>query len=395
MRSLALALIVTAHFAARAQSIPTFVTTPLVTINDSIGDTTRTSARLVDAKRLSDGRMVAAVCGPNELRSYDAAGKRLGTISLLENPGPQRILWRLFSAGGDTLGAFENLNVRLTLIDPAFRIARTVTIPNPDTTTFNGRPRSSRLDVIGRLADGTYIGRIAAPLGRDSGYQRRPLPLYHFDGAGRLLDSLTTVGNEDRVIPGSRVPQSIRLGRTTTVAVVGDRLVVGDQTTPFLVEHDGAFKVTRRTPTITKPVAVTDSVRAAWTRIAVERSLTPTNGVIPPYGDFYPDSTAAFRDLVAGTDRRVWAQDPLGADFYPLIWTAYQDGRPVARAELPSRFYPTQFGPDWVLGLAYDTTQADRLQLLKLTPGALTNAHLSPRDAAPANRPRCGAFSSR
>jgi hypothetical protein len=389
----ALVIVIVAHF-ARAQSIPTFVTAPLLTI-DSVGDTTRMSSRLTDAKRLSDGRIVAAVCGANELRSYDQAGKRLGTISLLENPGPQRSLWRLFPAGGDTLGAFEAINVRATLIDPSFKVLRTVPVPNPDTATFNGRPRPTRLEVIGRYPDGTYLGRASANRATDSGFHRRRLPLYRFDDSGKLLDSVILVGMEDRIVPGERVPQSVRLARSTSVAVVGDRLVVGDQAAPFLSEHTADFKLARRTPTMTRPMPVTDSVREAWTRMAVARAMTPTNGTIPPYGDFYPDSTPAFRDLLAGSDRRVWAQDPMGADFYPLIWTAYQGGRAVARAELPARFYPTQFGPDWVLGLAYDTTAVDRLQLLKLTAGSLTNAHLTPKEAAPANRPRCGAFTSR
>jgi hypothetical protein len=82
-------------------------------------------------------------------------------------------------------------------------------------------------------------------------------------------------------------------------------------------------------------------------------------------------------------------------DHYPVLWTAYERGQPVARAELPPRFSPTQFGPDWVLGLAYDTTAVDRLQVLRLTPGPLTNVRLTPKEAAPANRPRCGAWTSR
>jgi hypothetical protein len=366
----------------------------MLTINDSIGDTTRTSSHLTDAKRLSDGRIVAAVCNANEVRGYDATGKRIATIPLDAVRGP-RFLTRLFMAGGDTLAAFELGNEQLTLIGPALTIARTFTIPNPDTATFNGRPRPTRLDVLGRLSDGTFIGRAPiAPGITDTGFFRRGLPLYRFD-AGRLLDSVIVPANETRVIAGQRVPQAIRLGRTTNVAVVGERVVIADQTTPFLDERDVNFKVARRTPTITKPVAINDSVRDAWTRMAVSRTITPTNGVISVYGDFYPDSTPAFRDIVSGSDRRVWAQDPHGADYYPLIWTAYQGGRAVARAELPPRFYPTQFGSDWVLGLAYDTTQVDRLQLLKLTSAALTNSHLTPKDAAPANRPRCGAYISR
>jgi hypothetical protein len=181
----------------------------------------------------------------------------------------------------------------------------------------------------------------------------------------------------------------------TSVAVVDGRLIVGDQTTPSFLEYEPGFRTGRRTATVTRPIPIGDSVRSAWTQVAIARAMTPMNGVLSVYGDFYPDSTAAFRDIVAGTDRRAWLQDPQGADFYPLIWTAYQGGRPIMRAELPPRFYPTQFGPDWVLGLAYDTTPVDKLQLLKLTPGALTIAHLSPKEAAPANRPFCGAWVSR
>lgn len=383
---------------ARAQRVPTFVTTPLVTISDSIGDTTRMSSRLTDAKRLSDGRIVAAVCRANELRAYDASGKRLGSISLLENPGPQRFLWRLFPAGADTLAAFESINNRLTLIDPSFKVARTVTIPNPDTATFQGRPRGTRLDVIGRFANGTWIGRTLPnpPDGNGTyGVDRRQISLYHFDDRGTLLDSVSVAGQEMLRIAGQRSMQVPRLGRGTALAVVGDRLMVGDQTLPFVSEYAPNLTPQARVETITRPVVVGDSIRAAWTRIEVAGQLTPTNGVLAVFASVYAPQTPSFRDLVAGADGRLWVQDPLGADHYPLLWTAYKGGQPVARVELPPRFYPTQFGSDWVLGLAYDTSPVDRLQLLRLTPGALTNVHLSPKDAAPANRPGCGAFTSR
>ena len=402
MRSLALALIVTAHF-ARAQSVPTFVTAPLVTVNDAVGDTTRMSNRFTDAKRLSDGRVVAAICPANELRSYDATGKPIASISLAENPGPQRSLVRLFSAGGDTLAAFENLNVRLTLIDPSFKVLRTVSVPNPDTATFNGRPRPTRLDVIGRFADGSFVGRMpqapmplpVAEANTVYGIDRGSMGLYHFSSAGALLDSVTVPAGEILRVAGQRAIQVPRLGRGTTFAVVGNQLIVGDQTLPFVSEYGMNLVPMNRVETITRPMLMNDSIRAAWIRIETTNQLKPTNGILAVYGVAYPSQTPAFRDLVSGTDGRLWVQDPQGADHYPLLWTAYKGGQPAARVELPPRFYPTQFGPDWVLGLAYDTTAVDRLQLLKLAPGKLTNVHLSPRDAAPANRVRCGAWSSR
>jgi hypothetical protein len=397
MRSLVLALVVIAHSSARAQRVPTFVTAPLVTL-DSVGDTTRMSSRFTDAKRLSDGRVVAAVCRANELRSYDATGKRLGTISLLESGGPQRMLWRLFPAGGDTLGAYESLNVRVTLIDPSFKVARTVAVPNPDTSTFQGRPRGTRLDVVGRFTDGTYIGRVIqnpTDAGGAYGIDRRAMSLYHFDESGRFLDSVSVPGPEMLRVAGRQSIQLPRLGRATTIAVSGDRLLVGDQTFPSVAEYGANLKPLGQVETITRPTLVNDSIRAAWIRIETEGQLTPTNGVLSVYAVSYSPMTPAFRDLVTGADGRIWVQDPQGADHYPMLWTAYKSGQPVARAELPPRFYPTQFGPDWVLGLAFDTTRVDRLALLRLTPGALQNLRLSPKEAAPANRPVCGAFTSR
>jgi hypothetical protein len=396
MRSLVLAVIVIAHTSARAQRVPTFVTAPLVTISDSVGDTTRMSSRLTDAKRLSDGRVVVAVCGANELRSYDTKGQHIATLAIPNSPRQQRLLWRLFPAGGDTLAAYMGINSGVTLIDPTFKVAREIKIPNPDTATFQGRPRSTRLDVIGRFSNGTYVGRLMPNPGDGGGaygIDRRSISLYRFDDAGTILDSATVAGQEILRIAGQRSMQVPRLGRGTTLAVVGDRLMVGDQTFPSIAEYGTNLKPVRQVETITRPMLVSDSIRAAWAR--VENDLTPTNGVRSVFAVTYPPMTPAFRDLVSDIDDRLWVQDPQGADHYPLQWTAYKGGQPVARVELPARFYPTQFGPDWVLGLTFDTTAFDRVALLRLTPGSLRNTRLSPREAAPANRPGCGAWTSR
>jgi hypothetical protein len=396
MRTLVLAVIFIAQ-SAPGQRVSTFVTSPLVMVRDSVGDTTRMSSHFTDAKRLSNRRIVAAVCGANELRAYDASGKPIGSISFQENPGPQRFLIRLFPAGGDTVGAFESLNTRLTLIDPSFKVLRTVSIPNPDTSTFNGRPRPARLDVIGRFSDGSFVARgtVRPDTSVKYGFDRPAISLYRFSAAGAFLDSVTIPGREGLRIAGQRSIQVPRLARGTSLAIDGERLLVGDQTLPFISEYSLKLVPMNRVETITRPTLMTDSIRAAWTRIETAGQLTPTNGVLSVYATVFAPQTPAFGDLVTGTDGRLWVQDPQGADHYPLLWTAYKEGQPVARAELPPRFYPTQFGPDWVLGLAYDTTPVDRLQVLKLTPGPLTNVRLTPKEAAPANRPRCGAWTSR
>lgn len=81
---------------------------------------------------------------------------------------------------------------------------------------------------------------------------------------------------------------------------------------------------------------------------------------------------------------------------YPLAWTAYEDGAPVARAELPPRFFPFEFGRDWVLGITYDELRVERVHLLELVEGELPGLELTPREGqAPTNMPRCGPWAGR
>jgi hypothetical protein len=391
---LAVTLIAVTH-SLHAQSLPTFVTTPTLSIGDTLTDPHFRFERLTDARRLSDGRIVAALCPKSEIRTFDGSGRFLSSLSLNDDPRAQRSLVRLIPAGGDTIGVVEAFfNNRLTLVAPDLTIVGTVPLPNTDTTRM-GQLGPSRLDVIGRFADGSFVGRFGGPVIRGAGRHRRPLHLYRFGPDGALRDSLTVPGLDAFYVETMRGPGAVRMPRTTSIAVLPDRLVIGDQASAFLAEHGMDFKPVRKVMTETRPIAITDSIKAAWTRVAVDRAMTPTNGILAAFADIYPDSTPAFRDIVTGSDGRVWVQDPAGADFYPLIWTAYRGGRALARVELPPRFYPTQFGPDWVLGLAYDTTTIDRVQLLKLAAGPLTNARLTPQAAAPANRVRCGAWVSR
>jgi hypothetical protein len=391
----ALAIAFTAAARLDAQGIATFVTTPRLSIGDTAGEPAYMFSRLTDARRLLDGRFVVAACGDRQLRSFDAQGKHLATLSLAESQAPQRIMVRIFPAGGDTIGVHEILNTRLTLVNRDLQTVRTIPVPNPVPPRPDGRPSMNTTDVIGRFADGTFLGRRVAPPSNEPGITRRMVSFYRFDNAGVIRDSLTgTPGVELMVGPGGR-SGGVRLARSASAAMFADRLLIGDQAVAELAEYGPDLKPLRRVPTATKPVPVTDSIKALWVTAANSRALFPVNGVTPVFLEAYPDMMPAFRDIVTGSDGRAWVQDPIGANSYPLLWTAYQGARPVARVELPARFYPTQFGNDWVLGIQFDTTATERVQLRQFTPGPLSNKMLTPKEAAPTNRPQCGAWISR
>src|SRR5690606_11055749 len=98
-------------------------------------------------------------------------------------------------------------------------------------------------------------------------------------------------------------------------------------------EYGPDLRPLRRVPTITEPAPVTNAVRRRWDE--TRSVLSPPDGVLPVYGEEYAAAMpAAYRDIVAGTDGRVWVQDPDRPGVYPLIWTAYAGGAPVARVEV-------------------------------------------------------------
>ena len=113
------------------------------------------------------------------------------------------------------------------------------------------------------------------------------------------------------------------------------------------------------------------------------------------YADAYAPATPAYRDIIAGNDGRIWVQDPELPGAYPLVWTAYAEGRPSARVELPLRFFPFEFGTDWVLGVSYDELGVERVQVFNFARGPLSNRKLPPHEAAPPNVPRCGSWTAR
>lgn len=110
----------------------------------------------------------------------------------------------------------------------------------------------------------------------------------------------------------------------------------------------------------------------------------------------FADSMPAYGDVLAGRDGRLWVQDPYRMRRYPLTWTAYEEGVPVARAELPPRFFPFEFGRDWVMGITYDELRVERVRLIELVEGELPGLELTPREGqAPTNMPRCGPWAGR
>jgi hypothetical protein len=418
-RSLVVGAFVAAAVAASAQSLPTFVAAPepLLSITEPMRagsgrsvaiPTARGATGLVSgaqlnqvthARRLTDGRIIVSLCS-NQLRTFDARGAIVAQWQ--QNPANRGPMRRVFLTG-DGVGAFEADQGTLFLLNDRLELVREVPLPS----SFNGRslvsdPRVSAggpsfrspLDVLGRLPDGRFVARVLAPPSVKEGVERQAVSVITFDDNGKILDSLAVKGPEIDVLGQATLsPRHVRFERTAVVAVVGARVFIGEQDQASIGVFDSSLKLTTRLPTITAPEPVTEAARAAW--VAAQPTMFAERGTHWEFREPYAEAMPAYGDLVAGADERVWVQNPERPGSYPLVWTAYDGQRAVARAELPPRFFPTEFGADWVLGIASDAQAAQFVQLLRLREGPLTNRTMTAFDAKPQDRQRCDPWLSR
>lgn len=147
------------------------------------------------AARFPDGRVVVATEG-SEVRWYDAAGKKLRSFGR-KGGGPgefQRITF-LGILPGDTVVAFDGGSRRLTLVSPAGRLVRTVSLANP-----------ARRSIAGLLPRGGFLAGSPTGGGADmqSGVLRDTTRWLVLTPAG---DSVAAVGR----FPGSE--RNIQIAR--------------------------------------------------------------------------------------------------------------------------------------------------------------------------------------
>jgi len=377
---------------ATARSVDTFVLAevPEVRIGQVSGEEPYLLHYVSDATRQSDGSIVAVNCGAADVRYFGADGTHIRTVGRRgQGPGEFQFPTKVFRLGGDTLVVTESITGRVTILGPDGTVVRTAPVGS----------RSGRANVFGRLADGSYVARRLDPtpsVPPGTAYRRR-MTLLIMDAEGEPTDSVMGLRGWDSMSPsGPRRPTiALRLFRDAAFAVGPDRVFYGAQdSTGITVFTRDLSPIGSITP-ITRAAPTGEEERAAYDAMVEDGAHMPPDGIVSSTVDVYPAQMPAYKDIVAGRDGRLWVEDPIRPGVYPLTWTAYEEGDAVARVELPPRFFPFEFGSDWVLGASYDEMTVERLEVRRFVAGPLPGVRLPPRDAMPPGVPRCGAWASR
>lgn len=348
---------------------------PEVDIGTLEGAEEQTLFRVVDAVRLSDGRIVVANGGTSEVRYYGPDGEHIRTTGRQGGgPGEFQRISGLIRMGGDSLAVLDGGSRRVSILDPSGEFVADQGIGNPDTP----------ISLLGRATDGTWVGSSSSIVGGVNGLQnglaRRDLVLVRLEpGSAEIVDTVGSfAGSESYMqidqaggqIRSIQIMTSLPFRKTTTTVVRGDEVFVGTQDAPEVRVYgvDGELRRIVRTGAPSPPV--TEEMREAWTdrRVATmppERQADaraasmalPAGETVPPYGALAVDRIG-----------RLWVQDYAGLVDAPA-WTVYDTGgAQVGRVVLPAGFRPFDIGEDWVLGRETDELEVEHVRLYTFEP---------------------------
>lgn len=347
---------------------------PLVDIGVLEGDSRYQLFRVVDATRLSDGRIVVANAGTSELRYYDATGEHLLSAGG-SGGGPgefQQLSW-IDAAPNDSVVAYDLQLGRLSTLDATGHFV--------GSRGMQSDAEAGRLLAVGRFSDGSHLVRAAGPrLGRtlESGFQRFPVTLYHATGPDARLDSLGRFPGSEQYIfvqeSGGRI-SSIQLVRPSYVhrlalAVYGDRFYVGPQDTYEIARYSTSGAPERRIRWTGRDLEMTPELieRYLADRLADAETEEQRREIEQWFRDMeFPETVPAYSDIEVDAYGNLWVEEFRRPGEEANRWLVFNtEGRLLGVVELPVGLEVFEIGADFVLGGWQDELEVEHVQLFEL-----------------------------
>ena len=339
---------------------------PMVVIGG--GDTEEEQLfRVVAALRLSDGRIVVANGGTNEIRFYGPEGAFLSASGGDgEGPGEFRRLSAVRRLRGDSLFAQDARLFRSSVFDGQGRFIRTV---QPQAS----RGRSS-IDIV--FDDGMMLGSSIVRFNVADiklGFFRMAFTFYRFDGAGDLVDTLGVYpGFEIYMVLRGGVPSTYQhpISRATYFQFLPDGYYVADNDTYEVQKYapDGTLQqIVRRStaPVRVEPQHMKTLRERALTAVTDDDQRRRTEQV---YRDMpLPETFPAYTGIALSAEGYLWVQEYDLPGNEANNWSVFHaEGALLGTLGLPPRFRPLDIGPDYVLGLWRDADDVEHVQLYDL-----------------------------
>lgn len=341
---------------------------PLLDIGVASGPDEYQLYRAWSAVRRSDGTIVIANGGTNELRFFDRSGQYLFTVGRSgEGPGEFQDLQHVWLLREDSLLAYDFGPSRLSVFSPSGEYVRSLHVRAPD-----GR----QVLVRGPLADGSLIA-VGAPIwnapGSTTGVVRDSVPYYRYDAEGVLLGGLGLFPSREvfREVTGDGWRLTgLPFPRAPLATVAGRRFHFGPA---------DMYEIRTFTPAgdLERVIRLADGRRAVTsddidrfrreqlegaeregTRPAMERMLSEM-----PYPEWLPP----YEQLEVDPDGNLWVADYRTAPDEDQSWKVFsRDGEWLGTVDLPPRLEVFQIGAEHVLGRWTDDLEVEHIQVYGL-----------------------------
>ena len=357
---------------------------PTLAMGVAEGDPDHEFFQITGVTRLSDGTIVVANSGTQQLRYYAPDGSLRGSAGRKGGgPGEFQMLMMLIGVPGDSVLAFDAMNRRLSLFDAAGRHVR----------DFGSADASTPVPVlvVGRLDDGTYLAQMpnlrVGPemFQRKAGPARDSVYVLHLDAAGSPADTLG-------LFPGARVDvQMIEVGGRsmpmpitmpfspgTSVATGPDHVYVGVSDTYQI----GVYSPTGTLARLIRRQHTARIVRDAEIEEFRARISEAMEGQANPFvAQFreayanvaYPEVMPAFSEMLTDREGHLWVSAVAGSQDEARHWSVFhRDGTWLGEVVTPARFAVREIGVDYLLGHATDDLDIERVLLYELIKPAAT-----------------------
>ncbi len=358
--------------------------TPELSIGVVRGDSAYQLYQVRGATRLSDGTIVVADGGTQELRYYDASGKFVRAAGGRGGaPGEFQALLEMVRIPGDSIIAFDWRLRRLSLFGPHGGLARTVSLASD--------AGKAPLMLAGALDGGRFLAMRESVLGPGSipeGYARDTMRLVELDDSAARTADLGPFPGGERFVQitrrngkiASMQMMTLPFSRNAYVAVGGGRVWAGSSDR-YEIRAFGPggklLEIVRRTDMTPKPVTDAMKSRAVEARLASRKRDSPNLSAsdlaaarkvlaaLPA-----PPTEPAFTTLRVDPRGDLWVSDfrPPWSHDDPSTWSVFApDGRWLGTVTVPAGLDVYDVGRDYVLGLRKDDLGVEHVEMYALS----------------------------
>lgn len=344
---------------------------PLVDIGDEADGPHAEFSGYILPALLSDGRIIVANGGSQELRIFDSTGAWLQTIGRAgAGPGEFSSLGWLHVGVGDTLRTYDWSLLRVSVFSPGGVYQRGVMMG-----TDGG---GGSLRPVGVLANGALVASTQKSVDMHSvaGVRRDTVMLILYDADRRLLDSLGHFPGSEAWI--SRTERSVSVqnrpfGKELIVIGRGASIYIGTADAPELtvLRPDGSIERVIRWSAPTRSVTpeIIDAYIAATVAEATQdhedrrAGLTAMLKTAP-----YPNEIPAYAAILLANDGSIWVGQylPEGQGERQTFNVFDGSGAPLGSVELPPRFTPSQVTSDRIIGIWRDNDDVPHIRVHRL-----------------------------